>query len=365
MCKSILKIIGIFSILLIQIALGSSRDLLEVQRKIVETDKNILIGPVNERIALTFKENKGCVANDMKVDYKGNVIIVGYCEKEIPNDVKKGEVPTDLHKDYITVKFSPDGQKLWSKSFSSPKIYTDEIAYALAIDYYNNVYVTGTSYYVTGFGGGYDTGNDCITIKYDAFGNEIWNERYDGKQTSDDEYNQTDECKFIAIDHNFYRPENNNIYVAGTTFQGSEKKNILLINYDLHAREMYTRYAYYAGEFFRGTQSKGHDNVTGLKTFYDRVFLTGVSSQVNGGHNLVVLEFDSAKNALKVVNDYPWGLMHTVDTALDSYNHLYVSGTIYNKDLTGLDFMVQKQSLFENLDIPVIEKTYKGITQLA
>ncbi len=63
------------------------------------------------------------------------------------------------HSDFVTIKYNPEGDTLWSRVYNGTGDGPD-IAYSIAIDNQENVYVTGES---KGTG---STGQDFVTIKY-------------------------------------------------------------------------------------------------------------------------------------------------------------------------------------------------------
>lgn len=96
--------------------------------------------------------------------------------------------------DYTTIKYSPDGDTLWVKTYNGP-IDGNDGANALAVDDSSNVYVTGISR-------GVSTSDDLVTIKYSANGDELWVKRFDGG-------NGWDGGKDLVLD------KQGNIYVTG------------------------------------------------------------------------------------------------------------------------------------------------------
>jgi hypothetical protein len=74
--------------------------------------------------------------------------------------------------DYATVKYRPNGDTAWVKRYNGPGNSYDN-AYAIAGDDSGNVYVTGASV-------GIGTNYDCVTIKYDSSGNQLWVRSYSG-----------------------------------------------------------------------------------------------------------------------------------------------------------------------------------------
>ena len=90
------------------------------------------------------------------VDASGNVYITG----------SSTGIGTLL--DFATVKYDTEGNELWSKRYNGPaNEYQFDAALAIAVDASGNVYVTGYSRSAEG-------DDDYATIKYDAFGNELW-----------------------------------------------------------------------------------------------------------------------------------------------------------------------------------------------
>jgi len=94
------------------------------------------------------------------LDASGNVYVTGYSYGS----------GTDY--DYATIKYDTDGNKLWLARYNGPGS-GDDRAQALALDASGNVYVTGLSY-------GSGTSSDYATIRYDPEGNKLWVARYKG-----------------------------------------------------------------------------------------------------------------------------------------------------------------------------------------
>uniref|UniRef100_A0A7C4GGS0 FlgD/Vpr Ig-like domain-containing protein n=1 Tax=candidate division WOR-3 bacterium TaxID=2052148 RepID=A0A7C4GGS0_UNCW3 len=98
--------------------------------------------------------------------------------------------------DYLTIKYSSQGETLWTRRYNGSANDRDE-ARALAVDWEGNVYVTGHSYNFP------VSSDDYATIKYDAFGSEVWVRRYDSP------YNDADAAYDLALD------SAGNVYVTG------------------------------------------------------------------------------------------------------------------------------------------------------
>ncbi len=183
--------------------------------------------------------NQMDVANAMTIDSDGNVYVTG----KSPDVSSSGS-------DFLTIKYSTDGEELWISRYDSPNHQSDGGA-AIAVDDYRNVYVAGwtnsaifSSEYATikydsagglkwaacysqgldyqsindlaldDEGNVYVTGSSAIvgadytTIKYSSSGGEGWVMHYS------DPANYADKARSIAVDNH------GNVYVTGRS--GSE-----------------------------------------------------------------------------------------------------------------------------------------------
>ena len=101
----------------------------------------------------------------LALDGKGNVVVVGSSEKSWVEG-------------FMVVKYSPGGSKLWSRRYSAGG--GGDIATHVAIDKQNAIYVTGTSWL---YGKRKD---DYLTVKYSAAGKKLWTRRYNGTGSGND-----------------------------------------------------------------------------------------------------------------------------------------------------------------------------------
>lgn len=99
------------------------------------------------------------------VDAQGNVYVAGWA--------------TGLTADYVTVKYDSSGNQLWAKTYDGLGHWNDLIT-AIAVNSSGLIYVTGTSY-------GSKASLDCVTIKYLPNGDTVWIRSYDGPGNSYDE----------------------------------------------------------------------------------------------------------------------------------------------------------------------------------
>ena len=131
--------------------------------------------------------NGSDAARALAVDVSGNVYVTG------------GSTGSGTDMDYATIKYRPNGDTAWVRRYNGPGNGYDA-ASAMALDNSENVYVTGWSY---------GTFEDYATIKYDSLGNQLWVQRYDGP------INNYDWATAIALDTLGY---DQYIYVTGHSY---------------------------------------------------------------------------------------------------------------------------------------------------
>jgi uncharacterized delta-60 repeat protein len=129
------------------------------------------------------------------IDNSGHVYVTG-----------QGFSPT-THIDYLTVKYNPNGDIAWVRTYNGTNNATDYPS-AIAVDNSGNAYVTGSSE-------GIGTYLDIVTLKYDSSGSLIWTDRYN--------YSGSDFGNAIALD------AAGNIYVAGSSDSTGEHQDIVAI----------------------------------------------------------------------------------------------------------------------------------------
>lgn len=101
--------------------------------------------------------------------------------------------------DYATIKYDSNGNQLWAARYTNGGLFGDS-ASALAVDMAGNVYVTGSSYGLSG-------NPDYATLKYNPTGNQLWVARYN--------HGSNDSAADVAVDLAGH------VYVTGGSFSGS------------------------------------------------------------------------------------------------------------------------------------------------
>jgi hypothetical protein len=209
--------------------------------------------------------------------------------------------------DYLTIKYDAYGNELWVAHYDGPLSDLDQ-AYALALDGDGNVYVTGRS---RGLGGG--GGEDIATIKYDPTGNQLWVVRYNGAA---DGY---DLGLDIAVD------SFGNVYVLGQT-RGALNEDFITIKYDTNGNELWA-------SIYDGPANGSDTPVSMARDADDNVYVLGTISTIpNPGYSsnrdFGLIKYDSNGNPLWVATyDGPVGTYEeATHLTLDGSGNIYVAG---------------------------------------
>jgi uncharacterized delta-60 repeat protein len=134
----------------------------------------------------------------LAVDGDGNVYVTG------------GSILVYPHYDYLTIKYSPDGDTLWTRRFDGAPA-EDDFAFSIAVDGSGHAYVTGQT---NGSNG------DITTIKYTPSGDVAWIRTFDGPAHGNDRAN------VVALDRL------GNPHVAGWSFSSTGSTDFMTIKYD-------------------------------------------------------------------------------------------------------------------------------------
>ncbi|MCK4825359.1 SBBP repeat-containing protein, partial [bacterium] len=121
-------------------------------------------------------------ASSIVIGPSGNIYITGYTMSSSAGD-------------YLTIKYKPDGDTVWTRRYNGTGDSYD-FAHWVAVDDQENVYVTG---YSRGLSYQYD----IATVKYDSSGTQLWVARFDGSG------NYNDKGHKVIADNSGY------VYVTG------------------------------------------------------------------------------------------------------------------------------------------------------
>jgi len=185
----------------------------------------------------------------VEVDGLGNVIVTGYSSGGVT-----------LY-DYATIKYYPHGDVAWTNRYNSVS-NDDDLAYALAVDIYGNVFVTGES------------DGDYLTIKYYSNGSTAWTRSYNGPG------NSSDGAYAIAVD------DLGNCYVTGLSYGSGTGADYATIKYNGAGTELWVRR-------YNGTGS-GYDRATDIQVDgAGNVYVTGYSDSPSDGYDYATIKYNS------------------------------------------------------------------------
>jgi len=156
-----------------------------------------------------------------------------------------------IEADYATVKYDNNGNQLWVARYDGPVSGEDQ-SYAIAVDSWGNVYVTGWSQ-------GNGTEADYATVKYDNNGNQLWVARYDGPAGGEDN------AQTIILDGR------GNVYVSGWSEGSGSRYDYATVKYDAAGNQLWV--AWYDGP------ANGHDKAYAMALdSLGNLYVTGRSS---------------------------------------------------------------------------------------
>jgi hypothetical protein len=234
-------------------------------------------------------ENGGDYAQSIALDSKGHVYVAGS---------SKG---TGNGFDYTLVKYDKDGNELWVSRYNGP-LNDDDVCFAMTIDKYDNIYLTGRSW------GGFKSRSDSVTVAFDSNGTQTWVSRYNGP------YSGNDHAVALTTDIS------GNIYAIGTSEGKDTHYDFVIWAYDALGNERWI-YRYNGPD-----NHYDHANVivTGSQ---GNIYVSGISDNVDGSYGHVTISLDSSGSEL-------WVSRSTEDFSpmsiiVDSLENIYVTGGGY------------------------------------
>lgn len=258
-----------------------------------------------------FKKRTNAVerAIDIAQDPEGNVFVTGFTTVSGNN--------TDI----LTVKYDSNGVELWFKEFAGAANGEDKPS-RLVTDNAGNIYITGTT---TGSG----SGNDILTLKYDANGNLLWSSVYNGTSNSSEKGND------LILD------DQNNVYVTGFSTQPSSGSDGVTIKYDQSGNQQWVK-------FYSGTANSA-DLFKKIKSDEDHnIYVSGEATSNTSSVDFITVKYNTDGDVLweRIYNGTANSLDRINDMTL-SDNFLYVTGESIGTG-TSLDFVTIKYDLSGN-----------------
>ncbi|MBS1518607.1 MAG: T9SS type A sorting domain-containing protein [Bacteroidetes bacterium] len=278
--------------------------------------------------------NSHDLVNASVLDDLNNIYIVGSSTGNQSSD------------DFTVIKYNQNGDQLWIKRITSSGSHPD-IASDVILDSENNLYVTGIIYNDIG-------GSDCVTIKYDSSGNQIWENRYNrgvdrrnvgieliiddsgnvyvtGQSGGDIltlKYNSTGILEWSSI---YDGPANfddiageiltdsiGNVYVAGSSI-GEYYRDFITIKYNSVGEKQWERRYNGSANFIDGITSMNFDK-------NENIYVTGRSTETGQGYNITTIKYNSDGDQIwfssydNGLNDYAYS------SFIDDSGSLFVTG---------------------------------------
>ncbi|MDH3975171.1 MAG: PQQ-binding-like beta-propeller repeat protein [Deltaproteobacteria bacterium] len=222
-----------------------------------------------------------------EVDADDNIIVTGF---------SKGN---GTNYDYATVKYAPDGTLLWERRYSGLGGDAQDIPEDMTVDAVGNIIITGYSYNTT------YADSDYATLKYDANGTLVWEQRYGSPNAKGDTP--------VAV----ITDTAGNVIVTG-----SSDGDYLTIKYNADGAVMWE-------ERYDGPGNTGDAPVAIALDGAGNVVITGISRGVDTMNDYATLKYDADTGSMLWVQRYD-GPINSFDIpialALDSGGNVVVTG---------------------------------------
>jgi uncharacterized delta-60 repeat protein len=192
----------------------------------------------------------------LALDPSGNIYVTGQ------------SVETGSDNDITTIKYSPDGDVLWMRSYNGPANGYDA-GQAVAVDGDGDAYITGNHTTTTGL--------ECVTLKYSTNGDLLWTASFNGPDQSGGVLIS------IALDNLA------NVYVSGFVFSGGAS-DFATIKYDTSGIEQWARLYDGPAQSYDGTYAIAVDNK-------HNVLVTGYSTGVGTDYDYTTIKYSESGTA--------------------------------------------------------------------
>ena len=193
----------------------------------------------------------------MAIDSIGNICVTGYANDNVNNN-------TIL----ITLKYDSLGVLLWEKTYQNNSTSFNDYGYHLGIDRYNYIYVAG----YTAIGPDIVTNRDYLTIRYKPNGDTSWVRKYNGPGNNIDWPHQ------LTIDRQC------TVYVTGGSTGSSGNMDYFTISYDTLGNVIWSSRYNGTGNNDDYAQYIALDNAQNL-------FITGHSFETGTGGDIATMKF--------------------------------------------------------------------------
>jgi hypothetical protein len=261
-------------------------------------------------------------AHAITLDGSGNLFVTG------------ASIGSGTSFDYATIKYYSNGDTTWLRRFSGAANYED-LAYAIAVDGYGNVYVTGYSAQSSVRPYNYD----YVTIKYYPNGETAWLRKYNGIADS------SDWASDLTVDGS------GNIYVTGSSYGNGTKYDYLTIKYYANGDTAWVRR-------YNGPSNSNDQAVDLVVDVSGNIYVTGKSQGSGTGYDFTTIKY-YPDGSIAWIGRYN-GPVNSDDYALalavEVSGNVYVTGCSYN---SGTDFDYATIKYYPNGDTAWVRR-YNG-----
>ena len=226
------------------------------------------------------------VGSVVKVDSIGNVYVAGYSEVTYQN------------KNYLTIKYDKNGNKLWDALYEGVA-FKNDIVYDMAIDENGNVYVTGESVFYIFWQ------SSIVTVKYNTNGEKEWDVAY---------------LSSNSVGRGIVTDSINNVYVVGQI----TACDYITIKYDTTGVEQWHQVYSSPGD----CKDSATDVVVDSS---GNVYVTGIS-ELDGNTGITTIKYDSAgtQQWVKNISGLNNPDVSIAKILLDNAGNIYVMGTFFD-----------------------------------
>jgi len=222
-------------------------------------------------------------------------------------------VGTNSNFDCVTIKYDPQGNEVWNQRYDAPGNSNDE-SNAIAVDKSGNVYITGE----TGIFGG---NRDYLTIKYNSSGIQQWANTYNGPG------NSSDAASSIAVD------DSGNVYITGFSWGSGTITDYATIKYDSVGAQKWVKRYNGPGNIYDVPSSIATDDS-------GNVYVTGESIGAGTNYDFATIKYNHSGIERWVQRYHNNGTSNERASSLyvDEQRNVYVTGSS-DGDGTGADYV--------------------------
>ena len=246
----------------------------------------------------------------LTLDAAGNVYVAGSSRTSVGTD------PTVANVDYVTIKYNAsDGSQAWLQRYSETSNGVNvavDVAQSIWVDGAGSVYVSGYSYNHGATNPGY------TTVRYDSGGNQLWVAKYTGDVDSAIAFNSPT-LAGVSGARKIWVDSSGNVYIAGTSLNGSNKDYIVIKYNSGGAPQKVTIY---------NGAANSDDVLSDLWVDSSgNVYVTGASNN-GSNYDYATLKYDPNGNKIWEARYDSGGSVGDYATALrvDASGYIYVTG---------------------------------------